>query len=132
MAFAIMLLVFEISIAVTMFSAFMIGDGAAAMVGRRIGHHKWGRKGCSVEGSLAFLVFGLLTAILIGSGGIFPWAPYEFPLPALLAGVAIGTVAEVAPWPINDNLGSPVGSAIGLAIMLQWVYGVHLEYFPVF
>jgi len=131
MAFSLMLVVFELSIAVTMFSAFMIGDGAAAMIGRRIGRHRWGRNGCTVEGSLAFLVFGLLTAVVIG-GGLFPWAPYNFPVPALLVGVAVGTIAEAAPLPINDNLGSPLGSAIGLAIVLQGFYGLNLEYFPIF
>jgi len=131
MAFTLLLFVFELGIAVTMFSTFMIGDGAAAMVGRRIGRHKWGRKGCSVEGSAAFFVFGLLTAILIGGGGVVSTA-YEFPLGALAAGTLAGAIAEVVPLPVNDNLASPLGAAIVMAAVLEWIYAIRLEYFPIF
>ncbi|GMQ81405.1 MAG: hypothetical protein BMS9Abin05_0836 [Rhodothermia bacterium] len=132
MAFTLLLLTFETGIVVTMFSVCMIGDGAAAMIGRRIGHHKWGRSGCSVEGSAAYFVFGFATALLIGGGGIIPVAPYSFPLLALGVGTTVGALAEIVPWPIDDNLAAPVGAAASMALVLQFGYGIPLEYFSAF
>ena len=132
MSFTILLLVFELGIAITIFSACMIGDGAAAMIGRRIGHHKWGRSGCSVEGSIAYFIFGVATAILIGGGGLVSFAVFSYPIAALVVGTSIGALAEVAPIPLDDNLAAPVGAAISMALVLELGYGIPLEYFLAF
>jgi len=132
MAFMLLLLVFDLEIVVTMFSVCMIGDGAAAMIGRRIGRHKWGRSGCSVEGSVAYFIFGVTTAILIGGGGLLEIGPFSFPLLSLVAGTAVGTIAEIVPIPIDDNMAAPVGAAASMAMVLQFGYGIPLEYFPAF
>lgn len=132
MAFTLLLVTFETGIAITMFSVCIIGDGAAAMIGRRIGHHKWGRSDCSVEGSVAYVISGFATALLIGGGGLLSFAPYSFPLLALGAGTVVGALAEIAPIPVDDNLASPIGAAVSLALILQFGYGIPLEFFPVF
>lgn len=132
MSFTILLLLFDIGIAITMFSACMIGDAAAAMIGRRIGKHPWGRAGCTIEGSAAYFVFGLMTAIAIGGGDLITWTAYSFPLLSLAVGTFFGVIAEVIPLPVNDNLAAPFGSTLSMALVLQFVYDVPLEYFPVF
>ena len=132
MAFTILLLVFETGIAITVFSMCMIGDAAAAMIGRRIGKHSWGRKGCTIEGSMAYLVFGLVTAIAIAGGEMFSWTVYSYPVVSLAVATVAAMIGEVAPLPLDDNLAAPLGSAIVMAIVLQFVYGIPLEYFPVF
>lgn len=99
-----------------------LGDPVAAVVGTR-----WGRvpllAGKSVEGSVANFVASGTAAFAI--------ALWMLGLPAadaLLVGVVGGAVsafAEVAPWPVNDNLAIPIVSA-GLLWMLLSLMGVPL------
>lgn len=90
------------------------GDPAAGLVGRR-----WGRRplrgGRTLEGTLAFALFGTLAAFgaLLLWHGAAPW-------PALLAvsaaaGVA-GAIAEAVSVRVDDNLSVPLGAALAAAL----------------
>lgn len=106
---AALTLLFPVPVAVTAFSLFMVGDAAAALVGRRYGRIPWGDGPRTVEGSIAFVVAAALTvAPLVGIGYIaMPWW-----IPALAVVVATG--AEALPRPLNDNLRVPFTAALVL------------------
>ncbi len=126
---SLLILIFPIPIALTSFSLFMVGDAAAAVVGRRFGHHTWGRTGCTIEGSAAFFVAGFFTAILIGSDFLI-WTPYSFPVVGLAIATAAACLAEVSTVPVNDNLFAPFIGAVTLALSLTYVFGESIAYFP--
>lgn len=84
----------------------VVGDAAAALVGRAVGKRRfWGK---SLEGSLACFAccFGLGLWVLQGR-----------PLVAL-AGACVATVVEALPLPIDDNLSVPLLSAAVLVALV--------------
>lgn len=103
-AFACALL-FPEPIAAAALAMLMVGDGAAAVVGRRYGRHRYPFSPKSLEGTLAFLATALLTA--------WPLTVIAMPYPPLTAtqlivGAVTAAVAEALPIPLNDNLRVPV------------------------
>ena len=106
---ALLTLLFPVPVAVTAFSLFMVGDAAAALVGRRFGRTLWGSGPRTVEGSAAFLGAAALTVALLVSIGYatVPWWGG-----ALAVVVAAG--AEAVPRPLNDNLRVPLLAALVL------------------
>lgn len=104
---ALLTLLFPVWIAVTAFSVFMVGDAAAALVGRRYGRTPWGQGPRTVEGSVAFAGAGALTvALLVGIGyAAVPWW-------AAALAVAAAAAAEAFPRPLNDNLRVPFVAAL--------------------
>ncbi|BBM69405.1 diacylglycerol/polyprenol kinase family protein [Rhodothermus marinus] len=98
---ALLATLFPLPLAATAFAVFMVGDAAAAVVGRRFGRHRWPGSRRTIEGSLAFFGAALLTALF------FPVPPLHAVLAALLA-----TVLEVLPLPLNDNLRVPLAVAL--------------------
>lgn len=109
-SFTVLVLLFPIDIAIVSFALFMIGDAAAALVGRRIGRTGWMRDGATVEGSMAFVFFGGAMGWLLISGWL-PWPGLDIPLPALAGATVAAALLEAAPLPVNDNLASPLGAA---------------------
>ncbi len=103
---ALLATLFPLPLAATAFAVFMVGDAAAAVVGRRFGRHRWPGSHRTVEGSLAFFSAALLTALF------FPISPLHGVLVALLA-----TVLEVLPLPLNDNLRVPLAVALLLWLL---------------
>lgn len=95
-------LLFPIRVAVPILTMTMLADAAAALVGRWMGDHPWGRFSSTVEGSLAFVSTGLLVMAL------FPVTAFG---PAL-ASVVVASVVEALPLPINDNIRVPVMAAV--------------------
>jgi dolichol kinase len=77
-----------------------VADPAAGVVGQRWGTHRVGKG--TVEGSAAF--FAAAVAALAPFAGIG----------GSLTVAAVGTVAEAAPTPLDDNLVIPVVTALGL------------------
>jgi dolichol kinase len=76
----------------------VLGDTAAALVGRRWGVHRYGGK--SIEGSLACLAICLLAV---------PIVP-ELPYLAGALGALAATVAEAFTGPLDDNVAMPIVS----------------------
>ena len=101
----ILALFFPKHIAACAFAVFMVGDGFAALVGRRYGKIFWrgGRK--TLEGSMAFLVSALVVVLMV-------------PGVKFMAGAwaSVGAcLAEALPGPLNDNLRSPLVAALIMA-----------------
>ncbi|MBD3298397.1 MAG: phosphatidate cytidylyltransferase [candidate division Zixibacteria bacterium] len=103
-------LLFSLPAAVMGMATIILGDTAAALVGRRWGRHRI-RNGRTVEGSLAFLVAATL-------GGI---AVPNLPLSIALPGALIGTVVEAVTRRVDDNLSVPIMVALFADIALQVV-----------
>jgi dolichol kinase len=97
----ILVILFPVAIAVPAFVMFMIGDAAAALVGRRYGRTFWGDGPRTIEGSAAFLIAG------IGIMAAFPSVPFWIGA----ASAAAGSLAEAMPRPFNDNVRVPIVTA---------------------
>ncbi|PIQ59889.1 MAG: phosphatidate cytidylyltransferase [Bacteroidetes bacterium CG12_big_fil_rev_8_21_14_0_65_60_17] len=102
---ALLTAVFPPDIAVVAFVTFMLGDAAAALAGRRFGRTRWGREGCTVEGSAAFLIAAGAAAALL---------PYAYPYWMLASLVIASMLIEGAPLRLNDNLVAPFAGAVVL------------------
>lgn len=107
---ALLTLIFPLRVAVPAFTVFMIGDAAAAVVGRRFGRHHWGNSPRTMEGSAAFLLVG------IGIMALFP--SIAFGIGA--AATVVACLVEGLPLPFNDNLRVPMAAAATI-VLLEWV-----------
>ncbi len=114
------LLCFPAPIAACGMVVMLIGDTAAALVGRRFGRHKT-INGKSIEGVLAFIGFGslvcMVTVWLFGS--TFPTTIYYLVLPA----VTLAAMAELCEKQlhIDDNVSIPLMT--GGVLSLVWLMG---------
>lgn len=106
---ALLTLFFPVPTAVTAFALFMIGDAAAALVGRRWGRTHWGDSSRTLEGSAAFVLAGGAVLALLAAVG---YAEVSFWTGALAVLAAAG--AEALPRPFNDNLRVPFVAALAL------------------
>jgi len=86
----------------------ILGDTAAALVGRRYGRHRFGHK--SYEGSLAFFVCAALWAVILP----------DVPLTWGLAAAALATVVEATSGLVDDNVSVPLVSAAFLYFVPGW------------
>jgi dolichol kinase len=93
-------------IAATALAYLVLGDAAAALVGRRFGKRRFGAK--SLEGSLACFVCCLAAGALT-----LPAHPA-----AVLGGALAATIAEALPGPLDDNLSVPLLGAAVLALLV--------------
>lgn len=91
------------ALAATAVANLVFGDAAAALVGRRFGRHRLGRK--SLEGSVACL----LACILVG------WILLPERPGAVLAAAIVATLFEVLPLPVDDNWSVPLATGAILA-----------------
>ncbi len=103
------ILLFPKIIVVTAFAILIVSDSAAALIGRRIGRHRFLAK--SVEGSAAFFASAAIVVLLAPKISYIP-AEYAIGVGAAL----LGAVVEASPLPIDDNLTIPL--AIGV---FMWV-----------
>lgn len=108
-ASALVAAVFPPGVAAASMAMLMVGDGAAAVVGRLWGRTKWpdGRK--SVEGTLAYAA----TAFAVGLG-VVAWPGSGLGVGACAAGAVVGALVEMAPIPLNDNVRVPVLSGLAM------------------
>ena len=117
---ALCALVFPEPVAAAALAMLMVGDGAAAVVGRRFGRHRYPFSSKSIEGSAAFVATGFVTALPLVLLPLPGYTPLT--LPQLVVGALAAAAIEALPLPINDNVRVPllaglvmlaVGSATG-------------------
>jgi len=97
-------------VAATSLCIFLLGDAAAAVVGRRWGRTPWGTSTKSLEGSLAFFLTTAPITLLMP--GLIWWIG--------LIGAAVSTGAEALPGPLNDNLRVPLLTGLMLQGLTLW------------
>lgn len=102
----ISVLLFEKQIAIASLSFLVLGDTAAAVIGKKYGRLRYGGK--SLEGSAACFLVCLVVGLLALGGRAMP----------ALAGAAAATIAEALPAPMDDNMRVPILS--GLVMQLIW------------
>lgn len=106
-------LIFPLRVAVPVLTMTMLADAAAALVGRGLGRHTWGKLSATVEGSAAFVVTGVTVMALFPALAFVPAA----------ASVLVAAVVEALPLPVNDNIRVPLVAAavlmIGEAVLLN-------------
>jgi dolichol kinase len=119
------ILLFEKSVAVAAISFIILGDIAAALIGRRFGKTKilWNvgnsqgnwNKIKSLEGSLSCFLFCILVALLVSH---LPLVPH---LPLWVGGIGalVATLVEAAPLPINDNFSVPLISGLVMHTLIH-------------
>ena len=113
------ILLFGKSVAIAAISFIILGDIAAALVGRRFGKTKipWnltkvnspGSNRKSVEGSLSCLFMCLITALVVP----------QLPLWIGIAGAVIATMVEGINLPVNDNFSVPLLSGLCMELLLR-------------
>ena len=104
---------FPPGVAAAALAMLMVGDGAAAVLGRRYGRTKWPGSPKSVEGSLAYA----LTAFAIGLA-VVAWPGTSVGVGTVALGAAVGAAVEALPLPLNDNMRVPFLSGLAMAASL--------------
>jgi len=95
-------------IAVAALAFIIVGDSAAALIGRRFGkHHFFTNK--SIEGSLACLAGTAIVAVV---------AP-NLTITIGLIGALVATITEAIPFGIDDNITVPVLSGLVMTLALK-------------
>lgn len=103
----LLLAAFPAPVAAAAMATGLVGDAAAALVGRLVGRHSWPGSSRTLEGTAGFLATGILVMAVVG---VFPWE-------ARLAAVAAAAIIEALPLPVNDNLAVPFAAAAVLALL---------------
>ena len=111
-AAALTVALFPVGPAAAGMAMLMVGDGAAAVVGRRYGAHKWPGSPKSVEGTVAFAV----TAFVVGLG-VVAWPGSGVGVFACAVGAVVATVVEALPIPVNDNFRVPLAAAAAVLLV---------------
>ncbi len=110
-ASAIVAVLFAPGVAAASMAMLMVGDGAAAVVGRRYGKTKWPGGLKSVEGTAAYA----LTAFGVGLA-VVAWPGSELSVAMCAVGAGVGAIVEALPIPVNDNVRVPVLSGLAMVV----------------
>lgn len=107
---AIVIIFYPKAIAIAAITFIIIGDIAAALVGRMWGRHRLiGRK--SIEGSLACLASLVLVSFIIpGLATVVG-----------LVGAVVATLTEALSGKIDDNLAVPIVSGAAMLLVMYWM-----------
>lgn len=100
---------FAPGVAAAALAMLMVGDGAAAVVGRRFGRTKWPGSPKSVEGSLAYAGTAFLTGL-----AVVAWPGSGVGVATVALGAAVGAAVEAVPIPLNDNVRVPLLSGLAM------------------
>lgn len=99
--------VFSVPVCTAALGTLILGDAAAALVGRRLGRtHIFGGKK-TLEGTLAFLAVSFL----------FAWGVVQLPWHVALVGAAVGAVFEWLPIPLDDNFRIPMAAGFAMKLL---------------
>jgi len=102
--------VFDHEIAIAALAYLVLGDAAAAIIGKRFGRPRfWGK---SPQGTIACFVVCLLVGLPLLSS---PWL--------ILVGAVAATVAEAMPSPLDDNMRVPIFSGIAMQLVARFLSG---------
>lgn len=115
----VLTILFPIDIACSSLAMFMLGDAAAALIGRKLGRTHWPHSKKTLEGSLGFFIVSGLT---LQAFGVLSW--YETALVAFIA-----ALLEVIPIPINDNIRVPLLVASLLFVLERYLWGMDVSLF---
>jgi len=94
---------FPEAIAAAALALLMVGDAAAALIGRRFGRTRYPGSPKSVEGSVAFFAAGWAAALPFALAGEPALGPG-----VLAAGALAAAAVEALPLPVNDNVRVPL------------------------
>ena len=99
--------VFSVPVCTAALGTLILGDAAAALVGRRLGriHLLGGRK--TLEGSVAFVAVAFL----------FSWGVVHLPWHVALVGAVVGAVFEWLPIPLDDNFRIPMAAGFAMKLL---------------
>jgi len=103
-ASTLVVLLFPMQVAIASQLFVVLGDAAAALIGRRWGRNRWWGK--SIEGALACLVVCFVAGL---------WVLADWKLS--LVGATVAALVEFLPIPVDDNLRIQLASALAI----QWV-----------
>lgn len=101
---------FSKPIAIAALAFIIVGDTFAALIGRKFGKHKFGRK--SVEGSLGCLAGTLIVAFAAS-------LVLDLPLSVGIIGAVTATVAEALSFTIDDNVSVPLTSGLIMSLFVK-------------
>lgn len=105
-------IIFPVYIVCASLSMFILGDAAAALIGRKFGKMHWPGSPKTIEGSIAFFLVAGVTLIWFN---VLPWYV------ALIVSCT-AMLLEVIPLPFNDNVRVPL--LTGLFIYgIEYVFG---------
>lgn len=103
-------LLFTRPIAALAFSVLVLGDAAAALVGRTVGTIRLGSSEKTLEGSLGFVIAGLVPVVVAAElGAVSYWAG--------AAAVLAAAGAEATTTRLNDNLLIPLVAGLVLTVL---------------
>ncbi len=105
-ASTVTIFIFPKEIAVAALGFLIVGDTAAALIGRKFGRVKTFRRK-TLEGSIAFVAASLLVGLIIPG----------LEKPAIIAGAVVAAVTEAAPIHIDDNFGIPILSGVAMSLV---------------
>ena len=97
-------------VAVASLAFIMAGDPAAAIIGRKWGRHRYGKK--SFEGSLAFLLAALVVVYI---------AP-RLPMEVGIVGALVATFVEAVSSGVDDNASVPLISGLVMHLLIGLIY----------
>lgn len=113
-AAALVAILFDEPIAAAGLVMLMVGDGVAAVVGRKYGTLRYPNSPKSLQGSLAFFVVACVGCLpLLGS----LWGHPPVSMLQIGAGALAATIVEALPIPINDNLRVPLVASLVISAL---------------
>jgi len=94
-------------VAIAALAFIIVGDTLAALIGRKFGRHRFGRK--TVEGSIGCLAGTCLVAWLVP--GLTPLVAFS--------GAVVATVTEALSTSIDDNITVPIVSGLAMTLLIK-------------